>query len=810
MSAWAGLVQRKQSRSQSPHLTLTVSSLREELDCFAKGPMTEVLSDHIKDRLEDQVAATVRDELRMFEHRLLAAVQSNGGGGGGGGGDDDKGGSQQRGRDRPGHGFSQLGVHHNFVGARASMFLHNSNNHSAPGHVQSTPTGFGHTQSMAMFRGRIGGMVGRTGSSMPDSATAWITKRRVSNIKKVARRNSFLQPRSDSRSKDEPSYHSVALLEMDEEEAGSASMYGSEVENSEGHAAEDDASVRSKEDQLAAARGRMQQLHARQHHPKPQVARDLHALHASEDPSVPSQLLEPTCFNLTWLREDFSSWAHEMVQSIYFEYVSCAAVLINSVLLGWETDWLARHITEDMPIEFKTADLILCTFFVLELTARICVHGKAFFCGECPFLNLFDLALVITQVMDEVVNLVHVHTNAGVLLLRNLRIVRFLRVLRLTRVLSLVGELRTLLVSIASSLKSLVWVVILMAVITYSFGIFLTHIVITTRMHHLSEGEAEWEGEAELSRWYGSVVISMLSLFEAVSEGIHWAQAMEPLTEYCSPWLTALFLCYIIFAIFALLNVVTGLFVEAAIATASEDKKTVLCQQMCQLFMDCDIDNSGTVSWQEWEEHLRRPEMESYLKELDIDIREAPLLFALLDGDGTGNIDAEELVGGCLRLHGGAKALELAALIHEFRNFSKQWRFHAQRVEEALHVEKNQDDAPRLGRSISLIAGNSGVGGFARPGKSQVGLNPTATDPNGSLRSPALAPKSSSTTAAAARPKSQPRSDPSSTGPPPPSAPLGYVPPSPPADSDGGVSKTSSWIDEVVMAPGGIHHLDEL
>jgi len=338
-------------------------------------------------------------------------------------------------------------------------------------------------------------------------------------------------------------------------------------------------------------------------------------------------------------------------------------------------------------MSFCIIDCAFCIWFSVELIARIIVQGKAFFCGEGFLLNLFDMALVILQVADEVVHLMHMRTNLGVSLLRNFRIIRFLRILRLTRVLSFMGELRTLMVSIASSIKSLVWVIILLGVLTYSFGIFLTHVVISLRAQHEQTGQA-WEGEEELVRWYGSVIRSMLSLFEAISEGVHWAEAMDPLVEYCSPWFAVVFLCYIVFALFALLNVVTGLFVEAAIATATEDKKVVLMQQMCQMFLDCDDDQSGTVSWEEFKEHLDNPQMETYLKELDIDKAEAPMLFRLLDGESSGEIGAEELVGGCLRLHGYAKALELAAFMHEFRQFSKSWVAHAKSVEEALHLNQ--------------------------------------------------------------------------------------------------------------------------
>merc|ERR1712113_1067496 len=120
---------------------------------------------------------------------------------------------------------------------------------------------------------------------------------------------------------------------------------------------------------------------------------------------------------------------------------------------------------------------------------------------------------------------------------------------------------------------------------------------------------------------------------------------------------------------------------------AETDAKMTLMQQMCQMFIDLDEDGSGTVTWAEFEENLGRPQMQDYLKAIDLDPQEAAKLFSLLDTDESGEIDGEELVSGCLRLHGSAKALELAAFMQEFTEFNRRWTAHAKRVER--HLKNN-------------------------------------------------------------------------------------------------------------------------
>jgi len=268
----------------------------------------------------------------------------------------------------------------------------------------------------------------------------------------------------------------------------------------------------------------------------------------------------------------------------------------------------------------------------------------------------------------------------------------------LTRMLAIFGELRTLIVSIYSAMQSLGGVITLMLMFTYFVGVYLTQIVTEHKIAHFSSRnnstEESWGGHAEmekLDRFYGSLDRSMLSLFEIISDGIHWAHVMEPLVRECSVTLTFVFIVYVFFAIFLLMNVITGLFCSQAMESAEEDRKSTLMQEMCTMFMDPD-DQSGSITFAEFERNLQNPKMQEYLKAIDFNPNEARSLWNLLDLEKTGEIDGEQLVSGCLRLHGTAKALELAAFMHQFAEFSRVWVAHAQRVENLLSRDSGLRD----------------------------------------------------------------------------------------------------------------------
>merc|ERR1712167_542142 len=101
------------------------------------------------------------------------------------------------------------------------------------------------------------------------------------------------------------------------------------------------------------------------------------------------------------------------------------------------------------------------------------------------------------------------------------------------------------------------------------------------------------------------------------------------------------------------------------------------------MFLYMDTDGSGAISEDEFMEQIQHPKMRSYLRALDLIPQDARILFTILDIDQSGEVDAEELISGCLRLHGNAKAFDLAVLMHEFSHCFKKFDERLQGLEES-------------------------------------------------------------------------------------------------------------------------------
>merc|ERR1712190_347578 len=96
------------------------------------------------------------------------------------------------------------------------------------------------------------------------------------------------------------------------------------------------------------------------------------------------------------------------------------------------------------------------------------------------------------------------------------------------------------------------------------------------------EDIGDFEGKLDrdaIMRWYGSLPASIYTLFGAISGGWSWNVVAEPLLSI-SPLLGILFCLYISFAIFCVLNVVTGVFVENANTLIASDRHRMLMSQL--------------------------------------------------------------------------------------------------------------------------------------------------------------------------------------------------------------------------------------
>ncbi|CAJ1358293.1 unnamed protein product, partial [Effrenium voratum] len=264
--------------------------------------------------------------------------------------------------------------------------------------------------------------------------------------------------------------------------------------------------------------------------------------------------------------------AAEIATSHTMSAAIMALIAVNMILMGVEVDVSFRLPEKDIPPWFNVINLVIVIFFVLEIALKLVGVGPVeFFCGSDRGWNVFDFFIILISVLEATLQLaVQDGMNSQMVHVRAIRFVRIARALRGIRVLKLlkyVSALRGLIFSIASTMASLMWTLVLLLLVFYSFAVIFTQIVSDhcrfETVQRTGDANAIPECSAEAERFFASVPETMLTLFMSISAGVNWNEPLGVLREIS--YVALLFMImFIVITVFAVMNVVTGVLLGSA------------------------------------------------------------------------------------------------------------------------------------------------------------------------------------------------------------------------------------------------------
>lgn len=386
--------------------------------------------------------------------------------------------------------------------------------------------------------------------------------------------------------------------------------------------------------------------------------------------------------------KSFAGACASFVKSLTFDCVSAALIILNAISIGWQTDYMARNVLSEAPQEFQIVEIIFCMAFALELLLRLCVYRLRFFTTDGWKWNVFDCALVIFQ-MGELVFQMIGQTQVGTWgIMKAVRIVRLLRVMRVLRVLRFLRDMRTLIISVATSIKPLGWSVVMLLLMLYVIAVYFTEVVLDHRVH-LPAVQSDDDAIATntLIHHFGNLGSSIFSLYQVITGGMDWRDVSDPLMASIGAYMGVVFAFYIAFAVICMVNLFTGIFVQTALQHAEYEKQLETVNSLRDILIrGVGLEKQAVphVSADDFVAHLADPEMKRYLKEIDVDVTSAHGLFRLLDPDDQGVIPVSQVLTGCVRLRGPAKSIDLASLTWEVRNMQRINADHRRSVERSL------------------------------------------------------------------------------------------------------------------------------
>jgi len=259
--------------------------------------------------------------------------------------------------------------------------------------------------------------------------------------------------------------------------------------------------------------------------------------------------------------------------------------------------------------------------------------------------------------------------------MRVLRVLKVAKILRVVRVLRLFSELRLMLNSIVGSFMNLFWS---MAMLCFIFYIFSLIIVQGTANYLAIQGNNLEDAERnKLIRLFGRVEVAMLNLFKSTTGGTDWEMFYDDVISR-SAMSACLFIFFIFFMQVALMNILTGIFVEKAMKLAAPDRDMLALEKRKQeiwharelrsLLQDMDPEGEGLISTRDLLARCQSHKFQAQLAVLGLDIKDTSVFFDMIcsfsDNDW---VDIDALVSGCMRMKGIATSLDSQGLMLQMK-----------------------------------------------------------------------------------------------------------------------------------------------
>jgi len=348
-------------------------------------------------------------------------------------------------------------------------------------------------------------------------------------------------------------------------------------------------------------------------------------------------------------------------------------ILANCILIGVEVQQCPPKVSPrfkgdgehsaDCPIEFLSAsEHFFTAFFLVEFILRVIIFGIGYYNPITSPPNFLDGVLVwVTGVLPTWI----LTGDGSARKFTALRAFRLFRVARVVRTNPTFKEMWLLLKGLGDSTRTLFWTIVVMVFVNYLFGIFAVIQIADSDVFVGTDEEAAQE-------FFKGLDMSLFTLLQIVT-GDSWSSGIaRPIMKHI-PYLWVYFVAYVAIAMLVLLNLITAVIVDNAMAISKADDAEILREMHAKreeefhnlglIFNEMDEDGSGEIADQEFQDAVNnRPDIISKFHLCGFhDDEEIKGLFKILD-DGDGSLTIEEFVEGLRAMQGEARSKDVIRL----------------------------------------------------------------------------------------------------------------------------------------------------
>lgn len=398
-----------------------------------------------------------------------------------------------------------------------------------------------------------------------------------------------------------------------------------------------------------------------------------------------------------WWEATVQSRARYVADALPFNVFFAFVILSNSLFLGLQLEIKASG---EAPASLTVVNVIYAVLFTGEMCIRILAAGlSTYLFGKGAGWNWLDVLVVVPAWVELALDLwtdeqgMEGGSSSTFRIIRIFKITRLLQVVRSLRIVKFISALRALVMSVVDTTRQLLWALILLGLVQYSFGILFTDAVLD---YSASNGP-----DADQMKYFGTVFTSVMTLFRSILGGLDWEYAADALIPVGWIWVQVFHL-YIAFCGFAVLNVMTGVFVNSAIKTRERDHETLIQNKnrfkelVSKIWSKMDADGHGQITITEFERMFQDESMKAFFSAIEINAVDAWTLFDVLDVDGDHTINIDEFMERCMQLHGPARSVDLYALKKGIRCLEGTQRQIMQHIQNHGRLPASTGDTPAM------------------------------------------------------------------------------------------------------------------
>jgi len=255
------------------------------------------------------------------------------------------------------------------------------------------------------------------------------------------------------------------------------------------------------------------------------------------------------------------------------------------------------------------------------------------------------------------------------MILRILRLSRLMRLVRLMKSIELFDCLHLIAGAIRGCSAVFGWSCVIFFLLLSACALCLCY----STIDYINDESSDHDTRTLFFDYFGTYSRAFFTMFEITFAG-SWVTTCRFLQNHVSEWYMPLFVVYRAVVGFAVLKVITGIFLYETFKVSQSDDNIMILQRqrevqkhakkMRLLMAEVDHSGDGHITLEEFKHMVHVPDIKHWLQAQDIHVRDAELVFALVDDSADGQITVEELVAGFAKLKGGATSVDMFTVLN--------------------------------------------------------------------------------------------------------------------------------------------------